>query len=93
MIVFPGSGGFGLLDEYMIAERTRMHNPNVFRVGNREHLVGSLHLFAVSRNILGGWFPFDLQQTTMVLVIWATCRKRQRRLMGAIEGRSALSAR
>lgn len=37
-------------------------------------------LFAVSRNILGGWFPFALQQITMLLVLWATYRKRQQRL-------------
>ena len=50
-------------------------------------------LFAVSRNILGGWFPFALQQTTMVLVIWVTYRRRQRRMTAAIEGASAPLAR
>jgi len=29
-------------------------------------------LFSVSRNILGGWFPFTLQQLTMILVLGVT---------------------
>ena len=34
-------------------------------------------LFSVSRNVLGGWFPFTLQQLTMLLVLWVTYRKRR----------------
>lgn len=37
-------------------------------------------LFSVSRNILGGWFPFALQQLTMVLVLCVTYRKRRIRV-------------
>lgn len=36
-------------------------------------------LFSVSRNVVGGWFPFTLQQLTMLLVIVATYRKRLQR--------------
>jgi membrane protease YdiL (CAAX protease family) len=32
-------------------------------------------LFSISRNILGGWLPFALQQLTMVLVVCATYRR------------------
>lgn len=36
-------------------------------------------LFSVSRNVVDGWFPFTLQQLTMLLVIVATFRKRLQR--------------
>jgi membrane protease YdiL (CAAX protease family) len=34
-------------------------------------------LFSVSRNALGRWFPFVLQELTMILVLWVTYRKWQ----------------